>query len=117
MPAHSSSRGGIPGDHDQDDQARNAVLEEAAESRKEGEKDEEEWIDDISTDHLLTHLPKSRLCETCVQCKLCKYPSRRAANQREVLQDARKVEEPKGFLERVAIDHIEAGRDVGFGKE
>ena len=117
MPAHSSSRGGIPGDNDQDDQERNAVLEEAAESRKEGEEDEEEWVDDISTDHLLTHLPKSRLCETCVQCKLYKYPSRRAANQREVLQDARKAEEPKGFLERVAIDHIEAGRDVGFGKE
>ena len=115
MPAHLSPRGG----DDNGAEHVESCAEDMQSSKKEPdiEGEDDDWVDDLPPGHLLTHLPKSRSCETCLKCKLCKYPSRRIENQREMLRNARKVEEPKEFLERISVGHIEARDSVGFRKE
>ena len=54
----------------------------------------------------MTHLPKSNQCDTCLRAKLYEAPHRRRENQRDVLKDARSREDPKGPMERVAVDFV-----------
>ena len=61
----------------------------------------------------MTHLPKSRNCDTCLRAKLYEAPHRRRGNQREALQEARSKEDPTAHLERIAVDFIIASDLVG----
>lgn len=63
----------------------------------------------------MTHLPKDRRCEICVQAKL--YEAPHIENQREAIRDARDVEEPIEYLEKVACDHIILRNEPGFRGE
>ena len=75
--------------------------------------DGERWIDELPPNHLMTHLPKSRLCDTCLQAKLYESPHRRRENQRAVLKEARGKEDPKEHLEKIAVDFAIASDLVG----
>ena len=87
----------------------------------EAEDPEEAWADESiplnPVNHLMTHLPKDRRCEVCVQAKLYETPHRRRENQREAIRDARDVEEPSEYLEKVACDHIILRNEPGFRGE
>ena len=63
-------------------------------------------VDGLPPNHLMTHLPKSNQCDTCLRAKLYEAPHRRRENQRDVLKDARSREDPKGPMERVAVDFV-----------
>ena len=67
---------------------------------------DEEWVDDLEPNHFLTHYPKSRKCNICLQAKLTGFYHRRRPNQSESLQDARNAEEPDGPCQRIAVDHM-----------
>ena len=63
-------------------------------------------MNDLEPGHFLTHLPKSRKCNVCLQAKLTATPHRRRDNQSSNLQEARDQEEPEGPGERIEVDHI-----------
>ncbi|CAL1128425.1 unnamed protein product [Cladocopium goreaui] len=73
---------------------------------EEGDEEDEVWVDGLPPNHLMTHLPKSNQCDTCLRAKLYEAPLRRRENQRDVLKDARSREDPKGPMERVAVDFV-----------
>ena len=73
------------------------------------------WVDELKPNHLMTHLPKSRSCDTCLQAKLYENPHRRRENQRETLQKARDKEEPSEHMERISADFIVASDSIGIG--
>ena len=75
--------------------------------------EEERWIDELPPNHLMTHLPKSRVCDTCLQAKLYESAHRRRENQRAVLKEARGKEDPKEHLEKIAVDFAIASDLVG----
>ena len=79
----------------------------------EGGDEDELWVEGIPPNHLMTHLPKSRQCDTCLQAKLYEAPHRRRENQREVLKEARSKEDPEGHLERISVDFVIASDLVG----
>ena len=88
--------------------ARRAVPEGGASSPSKGagsnrdsaaridENSDKEWVDELEPNHFLTHYPKSRKCNICLQAKLTGHYHRRHPNQRQTLQDARNIEEPEG---------------------
>ena len=80
---------------------------------EEGKFDCEMWIDHLPPNHLMTHLPKSHLCDSCLQAKLYEAPHRRRENQRQVLREAREVEDPKSHLDRISVDFVIASDLVG----
>ena len=92
-----------------------AVRAHSADGREEeeGRADDEIWVENLPPNHLLTHLPKSHLCDTCRQAKLHEAPHRRRGNQREVLRLAREAEDPTAPLERIAVDFVIARDLVG----
>ena len=65
----------------------------------------------------MSHLPKSRKCDTCLQAKLYEAPHRRRENQREGLRDARDREEAEAFLDRISVDHLFATNQTGDAGE
>ena len=80
-----------------------------------GEISEEEG--GVPCHHLMTHLPKSRNCDTCKRAKLYEQPHRRAVNQNERMKEARMVEAPTFFLEKLSVDHIIVRDEIGFNGE
>ena len=66
----------------------------------------EEWADALDQKHFLTHLPKSRNCQVCLQAKLQVRPHRRLAHHAEGIQIAQAVEAPTAFPQKIAIDHL-----------
>eukprot|EP00435_Cladocopium_sp_Y103_P068674 s1190_g32.t1 len=83
----------------------------------EHESHEDEMVDGISSNHLMTHLPKSRSCDTCKRAKLYELPHRRAGNQSEHLRDIRAAEAPTNYLDKLSVDHIVTREEVGFRGE
>lgn len=79
----------------------------------EGGDEDERWTDELPPNHLMTHLPKSRRCNTCLQAKLRESPHKRRGNERQVLRKAREVEEPSAPLERIAVDFLVARDLIG----
>ena len=77
-------------------------------------EDSEFWVDDLNPNHLMTHFPKCRTCDTCLQAKLYESPHRRRENQRETLKEIREKEEPEDHLERISVDFIVASDSVGI---
>ena len=86
--------------------------DEAAEA-----EDEEEWVEELAPNHFLTHLPKCKKCNICLQAKLTSRPHRRRNNQAESLREARDIEEPGGPVERISVDHLFAYDSPGEGDE
>ena len=78
---------------------------------------EEEEVLETSKHHLMTHLPKSRTCDTCKKAKLYSAPHRREINMNSRIKEAKRVEAPERYLEKISIDHIIVGHDVGFRGE
>ena len=64
------------------------------------------WVDEIEPNHFLTHLPKSRKCNICLQSKLIATPHRRLKHQSQNLREARQAELPEGPLQRIEVDHV-----------
>ena len=60
-------------------------------------------MNELEPGHFLTHLPKSRKCNVCLQAKLTATPHRRRDNQSSNLQEARDQEEPKGPEKRIEV--------------
>lgn len=75
------------------------------------------WVEGIPTNHLMTHLPKSRNCDTCKRAKLYESPHRRSGNMSESLRDARAAEAPTDYLDKLSVDHIVTREEVGFRGE
>ena len=88
-----------------------------AEGSSEPKAEEDEWVDDLPPNHFMTHLPKSKKCDTCLQAKLQVAPHRRRQNQRSSLQEARDVEEPNEHLERISVDHVFSNDRIGHKGE
>ena len=78
---------------------------------------EEAWSDELGPNHCITHLPKSSKCNICKQAKLLAKPHRRLANPSSNLQYLHEAIAPKGFMERIAIDHMYAKQHLGFDGE
>ena len=112
-PVHASSGG----DGDGIDVGAKVDLESKKESGSNGHESDGEFVDDLPPNHYLTHLPKSKKCDTCQRAKLYEAPHVRDIHQRETLRDAREAESPTFFLEKVSIDHIITRSDVGNGGE
>ena len=55
-----------------------------------GPEQHDEEVEGIPPNHLLTHLPKSRDCDTCKRAKLYEVPRRRAENMNARLQESRR---------------------------
>jgi hypothetical protein len=78
------------------------------------EDEDDELLDiEVDSNHMLTHLPKSKRCPICVQAKLYDAPHRKRANQRDYLQEIRGMEDPIAPLERLACDHIISRSNLG----
>ena len=78
------------------------------------EDEDDELLDiEVDSNHMLTHLPKSKRCPICVQAKLYDAPHRKRANQRDYLQEIRGMEDPIAPLERLACDHIISRTNLG----
>ena len=86
--------------------ASSARRARVVEERKDEGDDDDEWVNELEPGHFLTHLPKSRKCNVCLQAKLTATPHRRRDNQSSNLQEARNQEEPEGPGERIEVDHI-----------
>ena len=82
---------------------------------KEGEEEDE--VEGVPCHHLMTHLPKSRSCDTCKRAKLYEQPHRRAENQSKNMKEARMVEAPTFFLEKLSVDHIIVRDEIGHKGE
>ena len=78
---------------------------------------EEEVVTGIPSNHLMTHLPKSRDCDTCKRAKLYEFQHRRSENQSQNLKDIRLLEAPTFFLEKVAVDHMIVRDEIGYHGE
>ena len=78
---------------------------------------EEVWSDELGPNHCITHLPKSSKCNICKQAKLLAKRHRRLANKSSNLQEVHEAIAPKGFMERIAIDHMYAKQHLGFDGE
>lgn len=61
----------------------------------------------------MTHLPKSKTCDTCQQAKLLEAQHRRHQNMNERLREAREKEKPTHYLEKISIDHIVTRDEIG----
>ena len=75
---------------------------------KEGEE-----ISGIPSTHLMTHLPKSRDCDTCKRAKLYESQHRRSEHQSRNLKDIRMIEAPTFYLEKLAVGHIIVRDEIG----
>lgn len=62
----------------------------------------------LPMDHLLTHQPASKFCDVCRQAKLRARAHQRFANQSEATRDARVIESPNDFLQKISVDHLES---------
>ena len=62
----------------------------------------------VPIDHLLTHLPAHHGCDVCREAKLRAKAHRRYANQSSAVRDARIIEAPTKFMQRICIDHLES---------
>ena len=58
------------------------------------EPDSDEWVSTLEPNHFLTHLPKSRKCNTCLQAKMNATPHRRKENQSAHMQSVSSQELP-----------------------
>lgn len=87
-------------------------------SCSEVDSESEELVEGIPANHLMTHLPKSRDCDTCKRAKLYEAPHRRHENmQSSNLREARQIEASKTYLDKLSIDHIVTREEVGFRGE
>eukprot|EP00435_Cladocopium_sp_Y103_P071759 s497_g38.t1 len=62
----------------------------------------------VPVDHLLTHLPSHPNCDVCREAKLRAKAHRRFPNQNSSIREARIIEAPTKFLQRVCVDHLES---------
>eukprot|EP00435_Cladocopium_sp_Y103_P025527 s45_g6.t1 len=62
----------------------------------------------LPVDHLLTHQPASKFCDVCRQAKLRVRAHKRFGNQSASIQEARTIESPTEFLQRICVDHLES---------
>ena len=88
-----------------------------AEGSSEPKAEEDEWVDDLPPNHFMTHLPKSKKCDTRLQAKLQVAPHCRRHNRRSSLREARDVEEPNEHLERLSVDHVFSNDRIGHKGE
>ena len=65
----------------------------------------------------MTHLPKSRTCDTCKRAKLYEAPHRRHEHMNARLREARRIEAPTSYLEKISVDHIVTRDEVGHKGE
>ena len=82
-------------------------------SGDQGEEGLEREQDESGIHHLMTHLPKSKTCDTCQQAKLLEAQHRRHQNMNERLREAREKEKPTHYLEKISIDHIVSRDEIG----
>lgn len=61
----------------------------------------------LPVDHLLAHQPASKFCDVCRQAKLRARAHKRFGNQPESTREARVIESPTEFLQRICVDHME----------
>jgi hypothetical protein len=69
------------------------------------EAEPEEWVEDLSEMHALTHLPKCKKCDVCMKTKCFFTPHRKIENQSAERQEAAAQAVPVKFLGRVLLDH------------
>eukprot|EP00435_Cladocopium_sp_Y103_P041809 s2261_g11.t1 len=62
----------------------------------------------LPVDHLLTHQPASKFCDVCRQAKLRARAHKLFGNQSESTREARIIESPIEFLQRICVDHLES---------
>ena len=71
----------------------------------------EEWVEDLSEPHALTHLPKCKKCDVCMKTKCFFTPHRKLENQSVERQKAAAMSVSTEFLGRVLLDHAVIGKE------
>ena len=105
-PSGESAKIAVPREPAQRAVPEGKVEEQSNSAANQDQNSDEEWVEDLEPNHFLTHYPKSRKCNVCLQAKLTGFYHRRRPNQSESLQDARNAEEPDGPCQRIAVDHM-----------
>ena len=89
------------------------IIEDEAGGEPEFDEQLEREEEGLGIHHLMTHLPKSMACDTCKQAKLLESQHRRHENMNARIREARSVERPTRYLEKISIDHIVTRDEVG----